>query len=155
MLTISDEAARGKSRLVALRVASLTLRLMANWRQPFKDADSIMILLAIIVITGEKLTRAKLKPDLQNLARPISQSELAPCNLNSIAVATGLNRETTRRKVNRLVNAGLVVRDGDGSVRLGPGVPQREEPAAIIRSQLETLVRTMNELLREEVVLSD
>lgn len=153
MLSVDNTLAAEKSRLVTLRIASLTLRLMENWRQPFKDGDSIMILLAIIVISGEKLTRAKLEPEFQNLAKPIPQDRLTPCNLNSIAAATGLNRETTRRKVNSLAAAGLVVRGDDGSVSLGPGVPQRKEPAAIVRAQLETLRRTMNELLREDVLI--
>lgn len=152
MLTVNEALASSKSRLVTLRIASLTLRLMENWRRPFNDADSIMIILAIIVITAEKLTREKLDPELENLANPLPPGRLSPCNLNSIAVATGLNRETARRKVNKLAADGFVVRNADGSVSLGAGVAQQPEPAAIVRAQLETLRRTMNELLRDDVV---
>jgi len=152
MLSVDDKSASEKSRLVALRVSILSLRLMENWRRPFTDYDSAMILLAIAAIGGEKLTRTRLERELQNLAEPIPPARLTPCNISSIAAATGINRETTRRKVNRLSAAGLVVRAKDGSITFSPGFSQREEPYAIVRAQLETLTRTTNELLRDGVL---
>ena len=65
MLSVDDAAAREKSRLVALRLASLTLRLMEIWRLPFTDYDSAMILLAMGVINGGKLTRTPLRPNIK------------------------------------------------------------------------------------------
>ena len=153
MLSIDDTAADEKSRLLTLRIASLTLRLMENWRRPFKDGDSVMILLAMAAISGEKLTRGRLEQEYQDLAKPIPPNRLTSCNLNSIAAATGLNRETTRRKVNKLAEAGLVVRADDGTVSLSPGFSQRQEPLAIVRAQLETLMRTTNELFRDGVLI--
>jgi hypothetical protein len=155
MLSISDEAAREKSRLVALRLAILTLRLTENWRRPFDDYDSAMILLAIAVINGEKLTRTPLEPEYQNLAKAIPRDRLTSCNINSIAEATGINRETARRKINKLVAAGLVEKADNGLINFAPGFSQRQEPFAIVRTQLETLSRITNELLRDEVLLSD
>jgi DNA-binding transcriptional ArsR family regulator len=149
MLSVDDASARSKSRLVALRISILTLRLMENWRRPFKDYDSAMILLAIGAIGGEKLTRSALEQELQDLARPMPRDRLTPCNINSIAAATGLNRETTRRKVNKLIAAGLVDRAEDGSITFSAGFSQREEPSAIVRTQLETLNRITNELVRD------
>ena len=110
MLTVDEATASQKSRLVALRIAGLTLRMMENLRQPFKDYESGMILIAIAAILGEKLTRTSLEPELQDLARPIPTALLTTCNINSIAAATGINRETARRKVNKLIAAGLLER---------------------------------------------
>ena len=152
MLAVDDIASAEKSRLLTLRIASLTLRLMEKWRQPFKDVDSIMIILAMAAIAGEKLTRTHLEKEYQDIARPIPRDRLTPCNLNSIAAATGLNRETARRKVNKLVAAGIVVKEADGTFSLSPGFAQREEPLALVRAQLETLRRTTNELLRDGVL---
>jgi hypothetical protein len=149
MLSVDDTSARNKSRLVALRISILTLRLMENWRRPFKDYDSAMILLGIAAISGEKLTRSPLEHELQDLAKPIPADRLTPCNINSIAAATGLNRETTRRKINKLIAAGLVARAEDGSISFSAGFSQRDEPGAIVRTQLETLTRITNELVRD------
>ena len=155
MLSVDDEAAREKSRLVALRLASLTLRLMEIWRLPFTDYDSAMILLAMGVINGGKLTRTPLETEYQSLDRPIPRDRLTRSNINSIAGATGINRETTRRKINKLVEAGLIERGDNGSINFSRGFTQREEAFVIVRAQLETLSRITNELLRDEVLLSD
>ena len=152
VLVVDVKSASDKSRLVALRVAMLSLRLMENWRRPFKDYDSGMILLAIAVIVGEKLTRTTLERELLDLAQPIPHERLTKCNINSIAAATGINRETARRKVKRLMAAGLVDRADDGSISFSPGFSQRKEPGAIVRSQLEIVTRIINELVRDGVL---
>jgi hypothetical protein len=150
MLAVDDAVAIKKSRLVALRIAILSLRLMENWRRPFKDFDSALILLAVAAIGGEKLTRSELEADLQDLAKPIARDRLTPCNINSIAEATGINRETARRKVKRLAEAGLL-ETTNGSIHFSRGFSQREEPNAILRSQLETLRWITNDLIRDGV----
>ncbi len=155
MLSVNDKAAREKSRLVALRIAILSLRLMENWRRPFTDYDSAMILLAIAAIGGEKLTRTMLEREFQNLAEPIPRDRLTPCNISSIAEATGINRETARRKINKLIEAGLVERADNGSITFTPGFSQRQEPMTIVRIQLETLNRITNELIREGVLIAE
>lgn len=152
VLAVDDKVAREKSRLVALRIAMLSLRSMENWRRPVRDYDSIVILLAVAAISGEKLTRTALEPEFQDLASPIPRDRLTPCNISSIAEATGLNRETTRRKVNRLLAAGLIQRDPDGSISFTPGFSQRSEPMTLIRAQLDIMNRTANELIRDGVL---
>jgi DNA-binding transcriptional ArsR family regulator len=133
-------------------MAMLLLRSMENWRRPVTDYDSIVILLAIAAISGEKLTRTTLEREFQDLAKPIPRDRLTPCNISSIAEATGLNRETTRRKVNRLLAAGLIERNADGTINFAPGFSQRAEPMALVRSQLDILNRVANELVRDGVL---
>jgi len=152
MLAVDEKSASEKSRLVALRISILTLRVMENLRRPFKDYESGMILIAIAAIVGERLTRTGLERELQDLAKPIPAALLTRCNINSIAAATGINRETTRRKVNKLIAAGLVARAEDGSIGFSTGLSQREETSVMVRAQLETLTKTVNDLLREGVL---
>lgn len=148
VLKIDQKRASAKSRLVALRIANLTLRLMENWRQ-FGDYEAAIIILAIAVINGEKLTRTPLESELQDLRTPVPRERLTRCNISSIAVATGLNRETTRRKVNKLVSVGLLVRNEDGSVNLAGGFSQAKTTIELVHTQLETLTRITNDLLRD------
>lgn len=136
-----------KSRLVGIRFATLTLRLRQNWTQLFGDADTAAIALAIVFLGSERLLRDELDPQLKSLAVPIPVEALASCNISSIASATGFNRETARRKVNQLVQIGMVVREGS-QIRLAPGFTQQQAVMDLIRSQLDELRRTANDLLR-------
>jgi len=107
-VVIDDVQAGANSRLVAIRLTMLTLRCMENWRRNVRDYDQAMILVAIVAISAERLTRTELDLEDRKLETPIPEDELAPCNVSSIAAATGLNRETARRKVNELVKAGFL-----------------------------------------------
>lgn len=136
------------SRFVAIRIAQATLRLMENWRRHVRDYDSAMILLGVGVITAEKLTRTGSNPDLEDLSQPLPPGVLGKCNLASLAAATGLNRETVRRKVNQLLQAGLLVRI-DGSLALNPKVSRSSGMIDLVWNQLEAIRRVANDLVRD------
>lgn len=143
-----------KSRLVHIALLNLNLRFMENWRSvqlasagSVLDYESLMILMAIIVIGGERVTRAELEPELQSLERRLPPERMGKANFSSIAAATGINRETVRRKVNNLQKTGWLVRDKDG-IRTVPGVIPYEDLRNIIGAQLDALVRTVNQLTR-------
>ena len=143
-----------KSRLVGIRLATLTLRLRGSWSRLFGDADTAAIALAIVAIVSERLLREQLDPKLQSLRVPLPNDSLGTCNISSIASATGLNRETARRKINQLVRDGMVVRDG-AVIRLAPGFTQQQAVIDMIKIQLRELRRTANDLLREGVFIID
>jgi hypothetical protein len=148
-LTIDEERAAANSRLTAIRLAGLTLRWMENWRRNVQDYDSAMILLAVVAISAGRLLRADLAPDLRDIAAPLPEGTLAACNISSIAAATGLNRETTRRRVRALIERGFLVKMKDGSIRFRPGYLQQDRTLDLVRTQLETFARTADELARE------
>lgn len=150
-LSIDDDQATANSRLAALRLATLTLRWMENWQRNAGGYDSAMILLAVVAITAGRLLRSELPPELRNMANPVPEGVLAKCSFSSIAAATGLNRETTRRKVKELVERGYLIRLKDGSIRFRPGYLQRPEMAALVRRQLDSFTRAANELARDGV----
>lgn len=132
----------------------LNLRLMENWRSVqtaiaggIVDYESTMILMAIIVIGAEKLLRTELDPELQTLAQQLPHDRFSKVNFSSIAAATAINRETVRRKVNDLQQAGIVTRDRDG-IRITPGLIEFDVIRQIIDAQLDAVTRTMNQLSR-------
>jgi len=116
------------------------------------DYETTMILMAIIVISAEKLLRTELDPELQTLTRRLPPNKTNKVNLSSVAAATGINRETVRRKVNDLQKAGLVVRD-DYGIRIPEGVVDLEVLKQIIDAQLEAITRTVNQLSKLGVLL--
>lgn len=149
IVTVDPAIAAAKSRFTAIRLLSMTLRLMENWRRMVDDHDCAMILVAVAVINFEKLTRTNVDPDIEDIRNLVAPGLQTTCYISSIAEATGINRETTRRKVSQLVERGLLVRRPDGGVQFSPNYGDRNETVTILRSQLETFSRTANELLRD------
>ena len=151
-LTIDNEASQANSRLTAIRLALLTSRWMENWREGVGDNDSAMILLAVVAICGERLTRTELPEALRTVATPLPPGFAAECNVSSIAAATGLNRETTRRKVNALIEAGFLTRSDEGEISYPAWRTQDPATFDFVKKQLEALIRFANDALRDGVL---
>ena len=151
-IVVDPKAFTANSRLAAIRLAMMTTRCMENWRRDVLDTDSALILLAVLAISGERLTRVELPETLRDLQNPLPAGVAGECNISSIAAATGLNRETTRRKVNALVEEGFLSRSEAGEVSFSPGVLQRDATLELIRLQLETVARLVNDALRDGVL---
>ena len=151
MPVVVDEAgADAHSRLTAIRLSLMMLRYMEHWRGRIDGYDAVMILVAIGAIVAERLTRdTDLKAELKCLRHPLPPELLTPCNVSSIASATGLNRETTRRKVKELVDAGVLVRTDGSGIGFAPGILQQDSTQEMLRRQLDCMVKLTNELLRD------
>ena len=151
---VDSETADAKSRLVHVALLDLNLRFMENWRSAqiktgnsVLDYESLMVVMAVIVISAERIVRTELESDLQSVAQQLPTSKMAKVNLSSIAAATGINRETVRRKVNNLKKNGWLMRDKDG-IRTVPGVIPHEVLRGTIAAQLDALTRTVNHLAK-------
>ena len=149
--SVNEEQLGANSRLTGIRMAALTLRLMENWRRNVGDYDSAMILLAVVAITSGRLLRSDLPHDLRNMANPLPEEALARCSFRSISAATGLNRETTRRKVLDLIERGYLERAANRSVRFRFGYLQTPQSAELLRVQLDAFARVANDLARDGI----
>lgn len=152
-LSLDEEQACAKSRLAAHRIISMRLRLLALWKDVTGGHDESLVLMAVIAISGDRLTRADVEPDLRNMAHPVPRALLGQCNVSSIAEATGLNRETARRVVNRLIQRGILERLPDRSVHFTPGRMQGPNAFKVSELQLEEFARTANSLMRDGVLV--
>lgn len=153
VVNLSSVRASEKSRLVAIRLASLTLRCMENWRRAAGGYDEAMILVAVVAITSEKFIRGGLPEHLEDLRIPLPTQELGRCSASSIAAATGLNRETARRKVADLVAKGFLVKVGRSAIMFRPGILQDGGTLQLIEQQLESFRRTADSLVRDGVLI--
>jgi hypothetical protein len=151
-LTIDQQASAAMSRLTAIRLALLTSRAMENWRQGVGDNESAMILLAVVAITGERLTRTELPEPLRNVSTPLPPGYAAGCNISSIAAATGLNRETSRRKVSALIERGYLCRCPRGEICFPAARQQDPATLEFLRKQLEAVARFANDSIRDGVL---
>jgi DNA-binding IclR family transcriptional regulator len=63
-----------------------------------------------------------------------------------------MNRETARRKVERLVEKDILERDGRGNINFAVGLIQEGRAAKLIYEQLEAARRFMEEQVRNGVL---
>ena len=147
-IDINGPALQKHGRLVGIQLSHYTLRCVAIWRQYVADYDEAMIVVAITSITADRLTRAELDPAVKDLSQPLPRDLLSRCNLASIAAATGLNRETARRKVAALIHKSILERDDRGNINFAQGLIQERRIATLIHEQLEAARRFLEEQLR-------
>ena len=152
VLEVSDGVGRKRTltRLIGMR-----LRLLALWREVTGGHTESLILMAVIAITGDRLVRQEVSPELRDMSNPVPRALLGKCTISGIAEATGLNRETARRAIGRLIQRGVLERCADGSIHFTPGRMQSDNARRISRMQLEEFTRTANALLREGVLRLD
>jgi len=150
-ILIDEDAAARNSRLTGIRLAILAARVVELWRRDVHDVQNAMIIVAVIAITSEKLTRAELPPEHRTLANYLPLEQLQKCNVSSIAAATGLNRETARRRVEALIRAGSLIKTPEGEIALPPERVQEPAALALVRKQLEAVTRFVNDGLRDGI----
>ena len=151
---VEDPLLEAKSRLVFVQLCGLTLRLMENWHRAYvefagetPDYETTMIITAIMAISGERLLRTEIDERFQTLAEDIPFELIGKCNLSSIAAATGLNRETVRRKMNGLEKAGIVARYPGGHVWFQRMMDKRLRQS-FLRTQIDAVRQTVRQFVK-------
>lgn len=145
--------AEANSRLVVLRLATLILRMRAGWAELFGDLDTAAIAMAVASIHADRLLRDEnVSPEVRSLETPLPEHMYGRCNIASVAVAAGLNRETARRKISKLVDAGILVKEGS-DVRLSAHLAQRGDLIKLVRAQVDHVRKTADELMRDGVIV--
>jgi len=153
-LLVDDAGAGSNSRLTAIRAAILLTRSLEVWRRGRMDSETVVIILAVIAITSEKFTRSGLDAEFRALDVYLPLEQLQACNVASIAAATGLNRETTRRRVEALIREGSLIRTASGDIALPPKRVQERSALDLVRRQLDAVVRFTNDCLRDRVLIA-
>jgi len=125
---------------------------MEYWSRLAGGYDEAMVLVAVAAIKTDKFSRAQMSEDQMDLQNPLDQSAYAKCSISSIAEATGLNRETARRKVNDLVERGYLERVGRSSVVFRTGFQQEAVVQEAVDAQLEAFRRTAEALVRDGIL---
>ena len=73
-------------------------------------------------------------------------------NALSIAMSTGVPRETARRKIKQLVEMGFLVRRSQGDYVLKPGVVQASPHRDMLEQLAAETIRFMNECMEKGVI---
>ena len=152
VIRVNEPVLEDKGRPAAISLAVYTLRAMEMWKRHVPDYDSAMIMIAVIAISAERLLRSDLDPQYGRLSKAIDLDLLGKCNVTSIAHATGLNRESTRRKVNDLIKRGRLARLEDGTIFFREGLTQEAAVHELVRRQMVEIAALFQRLLRLGVI---
>ncbi len=152
---VDQQAVRDESRAVALDTAVAMLRLVEGYQEMFgTDVDRLMIMLAVGAITGERPVRGADAPDhVVRFGIPIPSSDMTRCTALAVAAATGLPRETARRKIQQMINDGLLRRDEPVGIRISEELLQSAEFQALVQRQAGEIARLANALLERGILV--
>ena len=147
-LQASDEVPPAAAWPLALDLGATMHRALSGYRRVVGTIDDVLIQLAVVVITSQHLTRDELEDELFDLRRVIPADRLGVCNVSSVAAASGLPLETTRRKTLAMVEQGTLRRDASGDLQFASGALQRPEIYDLILEQTTDVTALANRLVQ-------
>ena len=143
-----DELPPATAWPLALDLGATMHRVLSGYRRVVGTIDDVLIQLAVVVITSQHLTRDELEDELFDLRRVIPADRLGVCNVSSVAAASGLPLETTRRKTLAMVEQGTLKRDASGDLQFASGALQRTEIYDLILEHTTDVTALANRLLQ-------
>jgi DNA-binding transcriptional ArsR family regulator len=154
MRTKKPAGAARLSRTIGFVSAEYLLRTLRNLGPAFGfDYERMIIALSVTMGNVQHLLNSpeQLAP-YEDLTTIIPAELQRPVTRLAITRATGLPRETVRRKVASLIEAGILIKDERGGVRLAPGAFNSELFAAAVAqndADVRRLVRRIRPLMGE------
>jgi DNA-binding transcriptional regulator YhcF (GntR family) len=109
-----------------------------------------------LAAVGETVAMVAIEPAMRDLAfrqtfhdlpSMIGLERQQAVNALTIAEATGIPRETVRRKLKQLLELGLITEKGRGRYVIKPGMPQQPENLAAAESAMRDTLQFMNDCL--------
>jgi hypothetical protein len=149
------EAAPDRSRIFLYLLFSLVQRIDLARREVFAgDLDLASIIHAISESTVERWLRDPTwREEYGALSRVVGAAAQRGVNALSISQATGIPRETARRKIKKLVAMGAITQVGRGDYILTPGYLQKVVNPALLERLMADALRFMNESLDQGIFL--
>ena len=139
---IDDSRADMQLRKIGLQLAISGLRIVEEYRRVYgEDNDRVMIVLAVVASTLERAIRNDETGEIADLRQTLPDELMSPCNVASISIATGLPRETARRKVNALIGEGILKRDRRGVLTFVNGIGKKPVVYQMLRKQAGEIAR--------------
>jgi hypothetical protein len=128
---------------IALRMSHFFIRYLNGIYQAFEGDLALVIVLGEIAhhnVSRKFSSQGPLPPFKdKRYDDPNRYAKLEPCNAFSLAAATGIPRETVRRKIDHLVKRGWLKREAGGGLSMLPEVGKHFQPDFNLRLMLELL----------------
>jgi hypothetical protein len=123
-------------------------RVFAAYRRVAGSIDYVLLLLAVLIITTQHLTHRGVEDEFLDIRRMLPRERLGICNVSSLAAATGLPVETTRRKTLELIGRGTLQRDAGGNVQFTPGILQQPRIYDLVVEHASEVTALANRLVQ-------
>lgn len=134
-------------RLKALVAVEGFLRMTGEAIARYGDLDTLVIYLTVVSAGGGRALRDPGAARLYGGPRPMPDGYFRPISRRAVAAATGLPRETVRRKIAWLLDQGWIVAEGRG-VRATSDTLSQGENLAFARALVATFEATVDRLRR-------
>jgi hypothetical protein len=140
------------SRELAFRSTEYVLRCLRNLGPIFDfDHENMIIAMSVASSTVQHIIAApELLAPYACLTVIIPSEQQRPVTRSAITRATGLPRETVRRKVAAMIKSGMLISDPRGGIRIQPGILTSEafiKAVAQNEADVRRLVRQVQPLL--------
>jgi len=112
----------------------------------------VLIYCTVSVGNIQKLMRERSVPREFTATAVLPREWVVPMSRSAIAATTGLARETVRRHVAQMIEAGLLVEDTRGGVTVVPGAIQDRGLEPLLEALITEFSRTSDALLRAGVI---
>ena len=112
----------------------------------------VLIYCTVSVGNIQKLMRERIVPREFTATAVLPREWVVPMSRSAIAAATGLPRETVRRHVAQMIDAGLLVEDPRSGVTVVPGAIQDRALEPLLEALVTEFSRTADALLRAGVI---
>lgn len=155
MFAINPAAADAKLRLSGFLLANQFLATAATLRRAFGlGHEDVLIVLTVALGNVQRMLRT---PDMEGLAAStalVEQERIIPVSRRAVARATGLPRETVRRRTNGLVLSGVLL-EWEGGLRTARRLVLSPQIRDSIHEMLQIAAATSRALLREGVLTAN
>jgi|JI7StandDraft_1071085.scaffolds.fasta_scaffold460569_2 hypothetical protein len=152
MLSIDSAAADAKLRLSGFLVANHFLATSATMRRAFGlGHEDVLIVLTVALGNVQRMLRM---PDAEGLAVStalVEQDRIVPVSRRAVARATGIPRESVRRRTNALVLTGILL-EWENGLRTARRLVLSPQIRDSIHEMLELTAGTCRALQREGVM---
>lgn len=114
------------------------------------EPDDLLIYCTVIAASIQRRLRDREEHDVHTGELAISETNFRPISRRAVAEATGLSRELVRRKINRMIEDGLLVEDSRGVKTVN--VVSKAGAASNVRHLTGILAGLANTLLAEGIL---
>lgn len=142
------------SRLFVYVTTNYLHRIEQERRGLYSGDLELAVVAELIGIAGAEpgMRDAAYREKHRTFATPVAIEDLRAVNASSLANASGVPRETVRRKIRRLLKIGLIIEKEPARYVLKPGILLEPHRQAMFARGIDQTVRFINELLDHGLV---
>lgn len=142
------------SRVFAYLLISFLARADQLRRKHFEDDIDLAVIAEAVAMAAidPRMRDPEFVREFRNIDNLVGLERQRGVNALSIAAATGIPRETTRRKIKRLLAMGVLAETGRGKYVLKPGYIQQPVMRNLFEELTRASVRFVNDCLDQRVL---